>query len=130
MKTDVREYNENTTSVDQVTTEQNNGDIPEDITEDITKDITEDITDKDNELLINVTPESRKQHYFSIKSRRHVKLLISRGALFIVGMIGCIVFGIASQYHPPDSVINGNYSQCYYFNVTEEFYNYTYQSVI
>ena len=47
-----------------------------------------------------------------INSLDKIKLLISRGGVFIVGILLVISAGIASQYHPPESIINGNYSEC------------------
>ena len=41
-----------------------------------------------------------------------MKLLLSKGSVFVLGAMLLVAAGIASQYHPPDSVINGNNSQC------------------
>ena len=40
------------------------------------------------------------------------KLLLSKGSVFVLGAILVVAAGVASQYHPPDNIINGNYSNC------------------
>ena len=41
-----------------------------------------------------------------------IKLLLSKGSLFVLGAMLLVAAGIASQYCPPNSVVNGNNSQC------------------
>ena len=42
----------------------------------------------------------------------NVKLLLSKGSVFVLGAMLVVAAGIASQYHPPDNIINGNFSEC------------------
>ena len=49
---------------------------------------------------------------YSPQFKSHMKLLITRGGLYLTGAMCCIVAGIASMYHPPEFIINGNYSEC------------------
>lgn len=46
------------------------------------------------------------------QTKSHIKLLLCKGSVFLIGSILIVVAGIVSQYHPPDSIINGNYSEC------------------
>lgn len=46
------------------------------------------------------------------KLRSHIKLLLCRCSLFLIASVCVIIAGIVSQFHPPDSIINGNYSEC------------------
>ena len=45
-------------------------------------------------------------------NKSNLKLLLSKGSVFALGAVLLAAAGVASQYHPPDSVISGNYSQC------------------
>lgn len=58
---------------------------------------------------------------FSTSVKWKIKSLLSHGAVFVAGVVLLIAAGIASQYHIPDSVINGNYSECT-DNVTDDNY--------
>ena len=71
--------------------------------------------DSDNDAL--VCPEYQ---HCSSDTKWKIKLLISRGGVFIVGILLVISAGITSQYHPPKSIINGNYSECT-GNLTDSF---------
>ena len=42
----------------------------------------------------------------------NLKLLLSKGSVFVVGAMLVVAAGVVSQYHPPDSIISGNFSQC------------------
>ena len=42
----------------------------------------------------------------------NLKLLLSKGSVFVLGAMLVVAAGIASQYHPPDNIINGNFSEC------------------
>ena len=48
----------------------------------------------------------------SINRNSHIRLLFTKGSLFVIGTILVILAGFASQYHPPDSIINGNFTEC------------------
>lgn len=48
----------------------------------------------------------------SINRSSHIRLLFTKGSLFVIGTILVILAGFASQYHPPDSIINGNFTEC------------------
>ena len=48
----------------------------------------------------------------SINRTSHIRLLFTKGSLFVIGTILVILAGFASQYHPPDSIINGNFTEC------------------
>lgn len=77
--------------------------------------VPEVVNDDSDPLIITSTTPS-----LDLRKQRHIKLLMLRGSLYLVGIICCVVAGIASQYQPPDSLINGNYSECVSFiNDTE-----------
>ena len=80
--------------------DQNNEDITERLLEDDEDDIQE-------EAVIG----SRNSRIKS-KSKRIMKIILTKGVLYIIGIIGCVAAGFTSQLTPPDSVINGNYSEC------------------
>ena len=80
--------------------DQNNEDITERLLEDDEDDIQE-------EAVIG----SRNSRIKS-KSKRIIKIILTKGLLYIIGIIGCVAAGFTSQLTPPDSVINGNYSEC------------------
>ena len=41
-----------------------------------------------------------------------MKLIILKGSFFVVGVVVVIIAGILSQFHLPNYVINGNFSEC------------------
>ena len=45
-----------------------------------------------------------------------LKLLVTKGSFCLIGVIGFVAAGMASLYHPPDFLINGNYSECTVYN--------------
>ena len=59
--------------------------------------------------------------YYELSVRWKIKSLLSHGAIVVIGVVLLIAAGIASQYHPPNSVINGNYSECT-DNATDDYY--------
>lgn len=88
--------------------------------------------DEENSLGVNeereqlvVTNKSEGLSYYvkcllSPHFKSHLKLLATHGSLFLIGVICCIGAGIVSMYHPPESIFNGNYSQCSYdYNLTD-----------
>uniref|UniRef100_A0A1X7VPD1 Multidrug and toxin extrusion protein n=1 Tax=Amphimedon queenslandica TaxID=400682 RepID=A0A1X7VPD1_AMPQE len=46
------------------------------------------------------------------KKSQHVRLLLTKGSVFLFGIVLVVAAGIASMFHPPESIINGNYSEC------------------
>ena len=56
--------------------------------------------------------ETCLQQTYLVTVCSRVKLLLSKGSVFVLGAVLLVVAGIASQYHPPDSITNGNHSQC------------------
>ena len=44
--------------------------------------------------------------------RLHMKLIFCHSSLFLMATVCLLVSGIASRFHPPDSILNGNYSDC------------------
>ena len=42
----------------------------------------------------------------------HIRLLLTKGSLFLFGAVLVVIAAIVSMFHPPDSIINGNYSEC------------------
>ena len=52
------------------------------------------------------------QQKFLVTVCSRMKLLLSKGSVFVLGAMLLVAAGIASQYCPPDSVVNGNNSQC------------------
>ena len=88
--------------------------------------------DEENSLEVNeereqlfVTNKSEELNYhvkclLSPHFKSHLKLLATHGSLFLIGAICCIGAGIVSMYHPPESIFNGNYSQCSYdYNLSD-----------
>ena len=58
---------------------------------------------------------SERRHHWKQRSPHfclNLKLLLSKGSVFVVGAMLVVAAGVASQYHPPDNIINGNYSNC------------------
>jgi MATE family multidrug resistance protein len=80
-------------------------------------DVMMDDDDSDNDSSPIITSdvsnsEQSKQQVIRMISSHHIKLLLLRGSLYVIGVVGCIGAGIASQYQPPESIINGNYTDC------------------
>ena len=72
------------------------------------------VTNDSKESILEITT-----HISLPQFKSHMKLLITRGGLYLIGAMCCIIAGITSIYHPPESIINGNYSECtsdVYFN--------------
>lgn len=46
------------------------------------------------------------------KRSQHVRLLLTKGSVFLIGIVLVVAAGIVSMFHPPESIINGNYSEC------------------
>ena len=46
------------------------------------------------------------------KKSQHIRLLLTKGSVFLFGVVLVVVAGIVSMFHPPESIINGNYSEC------------------
>ena len=44
--------------------------------------------------------------------KSNLKLLLSKGSVYVLGVMLLVASGVISQYHPPDSIISGNFSQC------------------
>ena len=69
--------------------------------------------DKDSKCMNSRDREKtclQQKHLVTVCS--HIKLLLSKGSVFVLGALLLVAAGIASQYHPPDSITNGNHSQC------------------
>ena len=57
-------------------------------------------------------------HNNSLRSS-HVKLLLSKGSLFLIGVSFVVIAVFTSFLEVPESVLNGNYSEC----MNEQFYD-------
>ena len=75
------------------------------------EDITERLLEDDEEDIQEAVIGSRNSRIKS-KSKRIMKIILTKGILYIIGIIGCVAAGFTSQLTPPDSIINGNYSEC------------------
>ena len=75
------------------------------------EDITERLLEDDEEDIQEAVIGSRNSRIKS-KSKRIIKIILTKGVLYIIGIIGCVAAGFTSQLTPPDSIINGNYSEC------------------
>ena len=66
-----------------------------------------------------------------LPSKSNMKLLLSKGSVFVLGAMLVVAASVASQYHPPDNIINGNFSECTTSNTTAElFSSYTHSAII
>ena len=65
-----------------------------------------------------------------LPSKSNLKLLLSKGSVFVLGAMLVVAAGVASQYHPPNSIINGNFSECTTSNDTAELFGSYTHSVI
>lgn len=54
----------------------------------------------------------RQPAHTAARCKSNLKLLLSKGSIFVLGAVLLVAAGIVSQYHPPDSIISGNFSQC------------------
>ena len=50
--------------------------------------------------------------YISLRFKSRLKLVLCHSSLLLTAVLCVIVAGIISQFHPPDNIINGNYSEC------------------
>ena len=80
--------------------------------------------------------KSRDEKCISLRFKSRLKLVLCHSSLLLTAVLCVIVAGIISQFHPPDNIINGNYSECSeIFNETEplttsELYSLIYPSSI
>ena len=83
------------------------------------------VNEEKEQLVVTDQSEGLSYHIGCLLSphfKSHFKLLVTHGGLFLIGFICCIGAGIISMYHPPESIFNGNYSECSYdFNVSETY---------
>ena len=71
----------------------------------------QDISDRAN--LISDKPDVQSHPLWCVKRlKSKLKLILVHSSLFIIAVICLLVSGIASRFYPPDSIINGNYSEC------------------
>ena len=74
----------------------------------LSHDSQEELVTESNEIT-----SSKGLAYSSHNKRsRHIRLLLTKGSLFLFGAVLVVIAGIVSMFHPPDSIINGNYSEC------------------
>ena len=77
-------------------------------------------TDTDNKLEAEESEgdallEEDQQHDLDIAvshKRHHLKLLLSKTSLFVLGATFVVIAGICSSFKIPDSLYNGNYTEC------------------
>ena len=74
----------------------------------LSHDSQEELVTESNEIT------SSKGLAYSSHNKRswHIRLLLTKGSLFLFGAVLVVIAGIVSMFHPPDSIINGNYSEC------------------
>ncbi len=72
------------------------------------------------ESLLNENPDivNDQAHSHSVRSSR-VRLLLSKGSLFLIGVSFVVIAVVTSFLEVPESVLNGNYSEC----MNEQFYD-------
>ena len=117
------ERNENGIEENENEIEENENEIEENENED--EDNKELLTDK----LLEDDDEDKKQedvtevtlHKSTKKSKKMkiIKILLTKGVLYLIGIIGCGVAIFTSRFTPPESFINGNFSEC-----TDNYYLY------
>ena len=105
--------------------EENENEIEENENENEDEDNKELLTDK---LLENDNEDKKQEdvtevtlHKSTKKSKKMkiIKILLTKGVLYLIGIIGCGVAIFTSQFTPPESFINGNFSEC-----TDNYYLY------
>ena len=62
---------------------------------------------QDEETLLPVEITEKKS-----SRRLHMQLFLTKLSLFLIVSIMVVIAGVISQFHPPDSIFNGNYSEC------------------
>lgn len=85
----------------------------------LTDKLLEDDDDDDDKKQEN-NPEVMV-HKSTRKSKKVkiIKILLTKGVLYLIGIIGCVVAIFTSRLTPPESIINGNFSEC-----TDNYYLY------
>ena len=73
----------------------------------LNEDNEEFITSHDSLLL---TDDVKEPHTSSRGS--NIKIFLCKFSLFLIASVCVICAGIVSQFHPPESIMNGNYSEC------------------
>ncbi len=63
---------------------------------------------KNEEHIIETSPDNQKH----VNRRRHLKLLLSKTGLFVIGAMFVIVAGVCSRFEIPQTLLNGNYTEC------------------
>ena len=92
------------------------GHLMEDLVDD--EQVYEDEEDINcHDQTVSLTDSQPKQEK-SLYSKSNIRLLLSKGSLYLLGGILVVVCGVLSQYHPPLDIINGNYTECTYSNST------------
>ena len=73
----------------------------------------QDTSDRANLINISDKPDVQSHPLWRVKKlKSKLKLILVHSSLFIIAVICLLVSGIASRFYPPDSIINGNYSEC------------------
>ena len=88
------------------------------------------IADSVNLIDSDCCEKRRKYRKKLLPSKSNLKLLLSKGSVFVLGAMLVVAAGVASQYHPPNSIINGNFSECTTSNDTAELFGSYTHSVI
>ena len=86
----------------------------------------------EQDILVGYGDQDSKTFKRSNLSRKSkMKLVLSKGSVFVLGAMLMVAAGVTSQYHPPDNFINGNFSECTTSNTTAElFSSYTHSAII
>jgi MATE family multidrug resistance protein len=75
--------------------------------EDLNELVTDEVDGQDEETLLPVEITEKKS-----SRRLHMQLFLTKLSLFLIVSIMVVIAGVISQFHPPDSIFNGNYSEC------------------
>ena len=68
-------------------------------------------TEDSQDLLLTKSSDNKS------KLKSNIKLFLCRSSLYLIAAIFVVFAGILSQFHPPNTIINGNYSECTHIKV-------------
>ena len=68
-------------------------------------------TEESQDLLLMKSSDTKS------KLKSNIKLFLCRSSLYLIAAIFVVFAGILSQFHPPNTIINGNYSECTHIKV-------------
>ena len=79
----------------------------------------------EEDILVGYSDQDPKTYLkrSSLGRKSSTKLLLSKGSMFVLGAMLVVAAGVASRYHPPNNIINGNFSECTTSNGTTELFS-------